>query len=78
MVTYMKTTVELSEHLLARAKERAEEESVTLKAFLEKALAMALEESLTKEKVEPVTFKGKGLRPEFKNASWETIRDAIY
>ena len=78
MVTYMKTTVEISDHLLSRAKERAKEESVTLKAFLERALAMALEEPLAEGKVEPVTFKGKGLRPEFENASWETIRDAIY
>ena len=78
MVTHMKTTVELSDHLLSRAKERARAESVTLKAFLERALAMALEEPLAEGEVEPVTFKGKGLQPEFEDASWEKIRDAIY
>ena len=39
---------------------------------------MALEEPLAEGKVEPVTFKGKGLQPEFEDASWEKIRDAIY
>ena len=78
MVTHMKTTIELSDNLLLQAKERARAESVTLKDFFEKSLTMALAEPLPENQVEPVTFKGKGLAPDFQNASWEEIRDAIY
>lgn len=78
MVTHMKTTIELSENLLLRAKARAKEESVTLKALIERSLTATLEEPLPQSDVQPVTYKGKGLSPEFENASWDQIRDAIY
>ncbi|MEM9079570.1 MAG: DUF2191 domain-containing protein [Verrucomicrobiota bacterium] len=74
----MKTTIELSENLLLRAKARAKEESVTLKALIERSLTATLEEPLPQSDVQPVTYKGKGLSPEFENASWDQIRDAIY
>ena len=78
MVTHMKTTIELSDSLLLRAKERAKSESVTLKSLIEKSLTATLAEPLPESKVDPVTFKGKGLSPEFEDASWDQIRDAIY
>lgn len=78
MVTHMKTTVELSDNLLLRAKKRAQEESLTLRALIEKSLAATLSEPQKEAVVQPVTFKGKGLSPEFEDASWEQIRDAIY
>jgi len=28
--------------------------------------------------VRPVTFRGKGLQPEFRGKGWEAIRDAIH
>jgi hypothetical protein len=74
----MKTTLELSDNLLFRARQRAKEESVTLKALIEKSLTATLAEPLPKSEVQAVTFKGKGLSPEFEEATWEQIRDAIY
>ena len=78
MVTHMKTTIELSDNLLLRAKERAREESLTLKALIEKALSATLAEPIPERTVTAVTYKGKGLSPEFENASWDQIREAIY
>jgi hypothetical protein len=78
MVTHMKTTIELSDNLLLRAKQRAKDESVTLRALIEKALTAALEESSPTPEVKAVTFKGKGISSEFEDASWERIRDTIY
>lgn len=77
-MTHMKTTIELSDSLLLRAKERARAESVTLKALIEKSLTATLETPLLQSEVKPVTVKGKGLSPDFEEASWEEIRDAIY
>lgn len=31
-----------------------------------------------KFKLRDASFQGRGLQPEFRNADWETIRDAIY
>ena len=78
MVTHMKTTIELSDNLLLRAKERAKERSITLRALIEQSLSDTLDESPSETKIEPVTYKGKGLSPEFEDASWDEIRDAIY
>ena len=78
MVTHMKTTIEISDNLLIRAKSRARERKITLRSLIEEALATTLDQALPSKRVVPVTFKGKGLTPEFEGASWEKIRDAIY
>jgi len=76
----MKTTVEISDNLLRRAKEVARQQGKTLREVLEEGLARALEtrEAATPYHVEPVVFKGEGLTPEFQNAAWAQIRDASY
>lgn len=78
MVTHMKTTIEISDALLRRAKERARERHITLRSLIEEALAATLDKPVGATKVEPVTFKGNGLSREFEDASWEKIRDTIY
>lgn len=78
MVTHMKTTIEIADNLLTRAKARAREQHITLRSLIEKSLATTLEQPLPTTKVSPVTFKGNGLSREFEDASWEKIRDAIY
>jgi hypothetical protein len=78
MVTHMKTTIEIADGLLIRAKARAREQRITLRSLIEKSLAETLDRPLPVKKVKPVTFKGKGLSREFDGASWEKIRDAIY
>lgn len=78
MVTHMKTTIEISDNLLMRAKKRAKEKRITLRSLIEESLAASLDQPLPTKQVKPVTFKGKGLSRDFEGASWEKIRDAIY
>lgn len=78
MVTHMKTTIEIAEPLLLRAKARAREKRITLRSLIEESLAAALDQPQSDARVQPVTFKGKGLSREFEGASWDQIRDAIY
>ncbi len=78
MVTHMKTTVELSDHILIAAKKAARERSITLRSLIEESLAANLSQHKNTPQIKPITYKGKGLHPEFENASWDQIRDAIY
>ncbi len=74
----MKTTIEIADNLLIRAKDRAREKNITLRSLIEESLATTLDQPLPSKRVAPVTFKGKGLTREFEGASWAEIRDAIY
>ncbi len=78
MVTHMKTTIEIADNLLIRAKNRAREKKITLRSLIEESLATTLDQPLASTRVVPVTFKGKGITREFEGASWDKIRDAIY
>jgi hypothetical protein len=77
----MKTTIEISDDLFARVQRVARKEKMTFRSLTEQGLRLVLKEKQVKPakwKWEPVTFKGGGLTDEFKNASWEKIRDEIY
>lgn len=76
----MKTTVEISDALLAEARAVAARERVTLRGLIERGLHQVIRESASGPafKLRPASFKGEGLQSEFENASWEQIRDAIY
>lgn len=78
MVTHMKTTIEIADSLLARAKDRARVQRITLRSLIEKSLATTLDQPLPATTIRPITFSGKGLSREFEDASWDKIRDAIY
>ena len=80
MVSHMKTTIEIGDDLLQRSRRVLRKQGGTLRALIEEGLTLALErrESHSKTDVKPVTFGGKGLQPEFRNASWEKIRETIY
>ena len=78
MVTHMKTTVEIADSLLLRAKARARERQVTLRTLIEESLAATLDNSVPPAEILPVTFKGNGLSRDFQDASWESIREEIY
>jgi len=78
MVTHIKTTIEISDNLLARAKARARLQNVTLRALIEQSLAATLDQAPRETTVKPVTFRGKGLTREFEDGSWERIRETIY
>ncbi len=76
----MKTTIDISDSLLLRAKQLAKEQNVTLRSLAEEGLRKVIEERSAREpcRVSPITFRGKGLSPEYQGASWERIRDAAY
>ncbi len=80
MVTHMKTTVDIADDVLLRAKAFAEESETTLRRLIEEGLRRVLDQAESPEsgQIEWVTFKGKGLQPEFRDKGWDSIRDAIY
>jgi hypothetical protein len=80
MVTHMKTTVDIADDLLLRAKREAEASQTTLRSLIEEGLREVLgRKALAKHKpIKPVTFRGRGLQPGFRGKGWDAIRDAIY
>ena len=76
----MKTTIDISDHLMQRAKELSRREKVTLREIVEEGLDLVLakRDLSVGYRTMPVTFKGEGISTELQNASWETIRDIVY
>ncbi len=80
MVTHMKTTVEISDALARDAKDLAARENTTLRALIEAGLRMVLRERRRRGRfrLKDGSFGGRGLQPEFRDATWEQIREAAY
>lgn len=81
MVSHMKTTVDISDHLLESAKRRAREDQRTLKELIEDGLRRVLADDAGQlpfklRKVAPM--QGSGLQPGLAEGDWETIRDISY
>ena len=76
----MKTTVDISDSLLAEARKVAAREGVTLRVLIERGLCAVLRETQSKSpfRLRRASVAGNGLQPEFSGAGWEDIRDAIY
>lgn len=80
MGTHMKTTVEISDALLAEAKKVMKKRRVTLRGLIEEGLRRRLAEESTGSpfRLRQASFSGKGLHPEIDEGSWEAIRRRIY
>lgn len=76
----MKTTVEISDPLLREARKVAAREGVTLRTLIERGLHRVVTETKPGAafKLRRASFRGKGLQPGLRNASWEHIRDLAY
>lgn len=76
----MKTTVEISDALLAEARELAAREGKTLRALIEQGVRHVLHEHKRAKKfrLRDGSFKGEGFQSDFAEADWDSIRDAIY
>jgi len=76
----MKTTMEIADDLFERAQEVVRKERFTFRSLVEQELQLVLNDKQAKfAKLPPlVTARGDGLTKEFRNASWEKIRDEIY
>jgi Arc/MetJ family transcription regulator len=76
----MKTTIDITDGLLAEAKRVAARRHTTVRALVEDGLRLVLERE---EKREPFKLRdgsvgGGGLRPEMRDASHEEWLDAVY
>lgn len=76
----MKTTPEIADNLLLRAKTVAQRQGITLRALAEEGLGQALarHESRAPMQVHPVVVGGEGVSPEFAGSAWERLRSAVY
>ena len=76
----MKTTFDIPEPLLRDARKLAAREGTTLKALVEQGLRQIVDDRKRSRsfRLRKVTFKGRGLRPEVRDASWEHLRALAY
>lgn len=77
----MKTTIDISDALLDKARKTAAREGTTLRALVEQGLRQVLAEKMSRKpfKMRDARFDGKTwLRPELRDASWEEILDITY
>jgi hypothetical protein len=80
MVTHMKTTIDIADDLLLRAKQQARRERKTLRDVVEEALRQRLADAGRRQsfRLKKHPFKGKGRHPAVVEGEWETVRDLIY
>lgn len=77
----MKTTIEISDPLLRRAKKLAVKRGTTLRAVVEDALRAELtagEAGAAARSFHTHTFKGRGLKTGLAWGDWATIRSLVY
>ncbi len=76
----MKTTVEISDALFAKVRERATAEGTTMRALIEEGLRRLLDdrEKRTQFRLRKVSFAGEGLQPDLGTCSWSEIRGRVY
>lgn len=80
MVRCMKTTVEISDALLAAARREAARARTTVRALIELGLRRVLDERKKSRpfRLRRATFKGRGLQPPLTDGDWEAIRQRTY
>jgi len=76
----MKTTIELADDLVHRAKAHAAERKTTLRALVERGLHEVLnaDAQAVRFRLEDASVSGRGLHKEFQGAEWPRIRGAAY
>jgi tRNA(Ile2) C34 agmatinyltransferase TiaS len=80
MVTHMKTTIEISDPLLEKARRVAAREGTTVRALVERGLRRVVEEGTPRRafRLRKASFKGRGLRPEAAELGWRRVRELAY
>jgi hypothetical protein len=77
----MKTTIDIADALLARAKRLAAQRETTLKQVIEDALREELRKgarSRPQPRLVTHSVRGRGLRPGLSWDDWQTMRDLAY
>jgi len=79
MVTHMKTTIEISDPLLAEARKVAKADGLTLRTLVEEGLRRELKGRRSRSfRMRRVTFSGNGLQPAVREGTWDGIRTLVY
>lgn len=80
MGIHMKTTVEISDPLLARAKRLAAREGTTVRALIERGLRHVVEERQPRRRftLRDASVGGNGLQDGTRGLSWDQIRALAY
>lgn len=80
MGSHMKTTIEIADPLFRRAKAQARREGLTMREFVERGLALALDERDAGGgfRLRDASFKGRGLTREATTLTWDEIRARSY
>jgi hypothetical protein len=77
----MKTTIDIADPLLRRAKQLAARRNTTLKQVIEEALRSLLQAENGARKpprLQTHTFRGRGLQPGLSWDDWNTLRSFAY
>jgi hypothetical protein len=77
----MKTTIDIADPLLERARRVAHTERTTVRRLVEDGLSqvLALRDAPRKPyHLKPFKTRGGGFQPGFEDGSWEKIRDELY
>lgn len=80
MVTHMKTTIEIADEVLARARRVAAREGKTLREIVEEALRQRVTQAAQERgfRLKKHAFGGEGRHPMVAEGDWETVRDLAY
>jgi hypothetical protein len=80
MGDHIKTTVEISDALLAEAKTVAAREETTVKALIEQGLRQVISQRRRRRafRMRKATFRGQGLSAEAKGLGWDRLRELAY
>jgi hypothetical protein len=76
----MKTTLDISDPLLREAQRMAARKGTTLRSLVEQGLRQVVTEGKRRRtfRLRNAAFKGRGLRPELRDAGWDRLRDMAY
>ena len=80
MVNHMKTTIEIADDLLTRARRDARREGKTLREIVEEALRQRLSPRTPPAafRLKRHAFHGEGRQPGVTEGDWAAVRDLIY
>jgi hypothetical protein len=76
----MKTTIEISDPLLEKAREVAAREGTTVRALVERGLRRVLQERTRRApfRLRKASYRGRGLQPGAAQAGWQALRELAY
>ena len=76
----MKTTIDIADPLLDKARRVAAREGTTVKALVEAGLRRVINDKEQRRafRLRRATFKGQGLQPGAEEMSWDRLREMAY